>query len=545
VRKPKNKSNKPSGSPVRKHVSPYIKSFSRSGPDALKREVSTRTQTRWDEETIIYGENDNLPLVIAKAVEDSPATTSCLDTFAQFIKGSGFTNKDLMNKIIDKDGTTLWDFHCALADSCSVFWGFSVNLKFNENRKITNAYQLSFESVRFKKPGDNDPYINTIKYNPYFGTYEYKSDYTKEYQVFNLKSVPDEIKKFGKDYNGQVYYYGKTSPLYRFYPVPKYWSAKKWIGIDGKIQEFHDENLDNGNFQSVLMDMVGDPNEWSTNPETQKEDTDSSGNKILVPTETVGQEFNRMMTTNFSGSQKAGNVMVRWVKNLADAAKIQPFPTNNNAELFLALQDLTTKNITIATKVPSILANISEGVSLGSDGNTMQKAIELMQSRTAEWRERLTAFYNNILLPNLQEKSTDKVEIVNYNPISVEVKFDPQFWEVLTPEEKREFIKKNFPTVTLLPTPTVNTVDAPAVDPATGEPMPAQQTQAPAVNDALTTLKIADINKIQKIVARYNLGQTDPSNAKALTYDQAKQLLASFGFTEDQLNAWLVTPEEI
>lgn len=76
-----------------------------------------------------------------------------------------------------------------------------------------------------------------------------------------------------------------------------------------------------------------------------------------------------------------------------------------------------------------------------------------------------------------------------------------------------------------------------AIDPATGQP-------APAANTAMRSWGQADINKIQKVVKRYYLSSTDPNNEKTLTFEQAEQILKSYGLTDDEMNAWIDKPEE-
>lgn len=523
-------------------ISPNPTAFYRNGkqPQAsVKREISTRSQINTQEDTIIYGEDDALPLRIAKLVNESPAAMACINTVAKYIKGSGFSNKDLMTVKIDKNGTTLWQLHTMLCDMVALFRGYAVNFKFDAGGRITNTYPLSFESTRLTKPDDNG-FISKIKYNPYFGTAEYKKDQTTDYYVFDIQEVVNQMQEDGNKFNGQVYYYGKTSPVYRFYPVPDYWTAKNWIQIDAKIQEFHNENLENGFFQSVLMNVIGDPSAPSKNPKYQRTVQDSTGTKRKESTKTVGEEFNEMMSEAFSGSRKAGTALALWAQNHDTAVKIQPFQTNSNADLFTALQDLTTKNITIATGVPGILANISEGVNLGSGGSEIQKAVELMQSRVSEEQELLEQFYNEILLPNLSTPILEKVEIQNYNPVTVAIEIEDKYWEAMDAEERRDFIRANISGVKLKDPVTV----APSVTPLPGQPQQPVPVQTQG-NDALKSLNIADLNKIQKIVARFNISKTDPSNPKALTLDQAKQFLAGYGFTEEQINAWLVTEEEL
>ena len=522
-------------------------------PEALKRERSTLEQVVWNEDTIRYGTDDCLPMRIASIVDKSPATKSCLNTRAKFIKGASFSNKDLMKLKIDKDGTTLWQLHSKLSDILALFDGFSVNFKFDNQSRITSTYPLPFQGCRFVKPDESGD-IHMIKFNPYFGTDQYKVDYTEEYPVFNIEMVnknASDFNKADKKFKGQAYYYGKTSPMHIFYPVPDYWSAEFWINVDAKIQEFHANNLDKNFLLSVIWNVIGDPSAPSKNPMYNKKVKGSDGVTRIENPKTAGEEFNEMISNALAGSAQGGAGIAFWSGNHDTATKVSAFPTNSNHDLFTTLQDLTTKNITIGTQVPGILANISEGVNLGSDGNEMRAAIELMQSRVVEEQQILMDFYNLILLPNLSEPVEEKVEIVNFMPISVPVNIEDKFWEVLTPAEKRKWMAKNVPGIELDPITTAPQPGqaAPTTDDQGNVVQPPHDTTIPTdgdkINESLKAVGVGDINKIQKIIARYNLWTRDPSDPKGLTYEQAKQFLSAFGFTEEQLNAWLVKPEEI
>lgn len=518
------------------YTSPFPQSFgggSKKSPEDLEREISTRNQLDALENTITWGIDNAFPLKLAETVAASPAASSCINTIAKFIKGDSFSNKDLMKLKINKQGQTLWDLHCAISDTLALFEGFSVNFKFGGNGKITNAYQLPIENCRFVKPEDDlATNITEIKYNPYFGTGMYKQEYTSVYPIYDPESLEKQIKASGTKFKGQVYYYGNVKPLYRFYPVPDYWSAKKWMYVDSKVQEAHAENLDNGFFSSVLLNMIGNPNADSQNPAFIQETKNPDGTKSRRSTKTVGQEFNEDMSGMFSGSKKMGAVMTLWSLKQELSPKITPFTSTTNADLFLALQDLTTKNITIATRTPGILANISEGVNLGSGGSEIQKAVEIMQSNTTEQRRRLEQFYNEIVLPNLEikgytYKKTDAVEIVNYNPITVPVTIDQLVWQTLSSSEKRKFIQKNFSSIELDELP-----EAPQVLDEEGNPAP-----DPIVNENLRNMTGRQLQAVQRIVRKFNTGE--------LTYEQAAQLLKDgFSFTDDNVDIWLVTPEE-
>lgn len=501
-------------------------------PEALKRSPSTTANKRFDEGTIIWGEHDSFPLEVLKAVDESPTATACLETQADFIKGSGFANPELENIVVNKTGQTLWELHCELCDIFSKLDGFSALHKYDSDGGITNAYYIEFDSLRFVKPNeDTDDEMTTVKHNPFWGTVEFQKKFTKEYPLFNLEELQSQFSsKFSghKKFPGQVYYFGTKSPLYRFYPRPKYWSAEKWIKADGKLQTFHDENLENGFFQSTLINVIGNPSDWSTNPKYQTEETGTDGVKRTRSTKTVGEEFNEMMSEQFSGARKAGTAMVMWAQNQDSSAKIQNFPTNTNADLLQGTFTDIIRGITIGTQVPGILANLPQDGLFSATGEAFQKAVEIMESRTNWKRKQLENYYNNILLPNLvtDKPIKEKVEIKSYKPASIAVEINDKVWDFLNEAEKKDFIEKNFDVELIRP-------ELP-VDLSTGQPMTPEEVK---VNETLKNLTGRQLQGIQRVVKKYNKSE--------LTYDQAKQLLIQgYGFTDDDVDAWLITPDE-
>lgn len=506
-------------------ISPHPKVF--GTPRALEREVQTDRQVRRDEDTIIWGPDDGFPLRIIKAVDDSPTTISCLDEIKKFIQGSEFSDKGLMDLVVDKDGTTLWDLHAQICEYMSLLDGFTANFKYNIERKITNAYIIGIENCRFKKSDSKQ--INKIKYNPYFGTNEYEQKFTKEYDVYNLNTVLEELTKQGNDYKGQIYFYGSERPLYKFYPVPKYWSGSKWIYVDAQIQEFHKENLDNGFFQSVLMNVIGDPNQPSKNPKYQKYKTNDDGTKVPDgSTHTVGQEFNEMMSKSFSGVKKAGSVMALWARNTTESAQIQAFPSNAQFDVLQGTFTDAIRGITIATGVPAILANLpQQASSLGSDGNSIRAAIELMQARVAPKQRIIENFYNNVLLPNFQDKSVNskKIKIKNYSPVSTQVVIEDKYWEFMDDQEKADYINNNVPNIKVKPR--VLTQDVSTTEETTQVETPV----TPETSQAMQNLSLSKIDKINGIKRRMIKGK--------LTVEQAVGLIKAYGFSDDEIMMFL------
>lgn len=503
------------------------------GPEALETEVGTRNQINQSENTYVWGRADNLPMLILDAIAESPTTTSCLGTVEMFIRGGGFVDPGIGKMVMDKDGTTLDEFHAQICANLTNLRGFAVNFKFDGGSKITSAYPVGTEGIRLVAPPEGGKTVTKIKHNPYWGMIEsYRKEFTYEYPVWNKATIQQDVKELGTKFMGQMYLYGKPRSPYKHYPVPKFWSGKKWIYSDAKIATYVDELLGNGFFQSVLMQVIGDPNQMSKNPRLQKKVTQTDGSIKIEPTHTVGEEFNMQMSANFSGVQKAGTAFVKWVMNKEQMVDLQEFPTNADFAFVEGVILNTMRSITVATQVPAVLANLPNSVSSLAGQDAIKNAIEFMQSATESDRITLENFYNTILIPNMQNSTQSRVKIKNYIPISTQVTVQKEIWDWMNDAEKADFVTTNVPSVKVIrviapPAPAVAPVP---VDPNNPTPAP---TEPPAVNEALKSLKASEINRLSSIVGKFAKGQ--------LTYDQAKQLMASYGFTEEQIAAWLPT----
>lgn len=482
---------------------------------AIDRTQATKGQIWSKENTIIYGDNDDLPLRILDAVNNSPIATACLDKVETYIRGDGFTDEGLMTLPVDTKGTTLWALHKELCKYLAKLEGFSTRFTFSGSGKITNTFPINLESLRFVAPeNERSNEIKKIKYNPYFGTSEHKEDFTRDYHLWSPEGLKEQIKE-GHNFLGQVYYYGSLTPPFKFYPRPQYWSAQKWIYTDNNIQIFHNSNTENGFFLSSLMTMIGDPNAISKNPKYFSEVTGDDGVKRRenVRKVTVGEEFDESMSAMFSGTKAAGRAMVQWVRTPEDKPNIEPFPANTNFDVFAGTLLDTMRAITTATQVPAILANLPQQVSsLGSDGKSMQTAVKLLQDAVRGRQLTLEEFYNWILLPGMGV--TQEVKIKRYNPIEEPFELPPDIWAWLNEEEKISFVTNQYPQIIVSRgTPTI------------------EGTASSQVDENIKNLKTSEIDRLLSVVRRFERGK--------LTLDQARQLLAGYGLDDEQIKSWI------
>lgn len=384
-----------------------------------------------NENYLPYFQDDTWPLEWHEIISKSPSATACVSTIADFLEGIGFTNEDLDTLVVNRKGETFFQVHHQICQSFAEFEGFYLHFMFDGAGKITEFRLLPFECCRLGKP-DSAGIISKIYYNPFFGTKEYagltKKD-TIEFYSFDLEAVKAQIAKDKDQFKGQVLFIGTTTATSRFYPLPEAVSAKKWMKIEAGIADYHEDNINNGLLQPYILVMRGNPNEASKNPEY------SDTEKPI----TVAEEFQNVISKEFMGAKRVGNLMVQWVQNPDEVPQVIPLPSNASGDVFINLDNQSTKKITVAFKVQSILANINEGVSLGGDGNMVRVAVKLQQQRAVKKQRILTDVYT-LIGKNMANPITEEFIIAPYNPYPELEVVDDKIWESLSDQEKRQWI---------------------------------------------------------------------------------------------------------
>jgi hypothetical protein len=399
----------------------------------VQREIAYTQQIDHSGKYIPYFENnDAFPVELSRLVQGSPTATSCLSTLTDFIAGEGFNEgPELENLVINKQGLKFLQLHNICSGAISHNWGVASIVWYNKAGGITDVYDIPFGYCRLGVP-DSKGVISKIKYNPYFGTSLYKQKDTVEYDVFNPSQAPVQLAKDPRGYKGQIFWMAIRDEKHPFYPVPDYYSAKHWMNVEKNAGEYFDENLENGFLQSTIIKMLGDPNDASGLK-------DSNGDDIPK-----GKAFDTEMTQNFSGVKRVAKIIAMWANGKDEFPTLEAFPTSGNPDMFRIQDEHATKKITIATKVPAILANISEGVSLGGDGNTIRAGVKLMQQRVKRPQSILLDYYAEIfkyfVFPEGFQKP-ENITIVPYHPFPELETVDPQAWSVLTEQEKRKWVK--------------------------------------------------------------------------------------------------------
>lgn len=378
------------------------------------------------------GKND-FPQQLLQNIYNSPVGSAAIDLWQEYTEGDGFVDNEIGKTKINKNDN-LNDLHALLSADISSMWGCSVHVSYNLKGEIVSYRHLPFESARLGELDDNGV-TDRIYFNPYYGTPDFETDFTKWFYTFNsdplfvVQQMKDHKilqgeKKVKFAYPGQVFWFSIERPLARIYPQPFYFSAISWFQVDAAIQKFHSRNIDNNFLLSVLINKFGDP-------DAPAGEADDDGNF----NSTVGKEFSKSME-NFTGSENGGSVLVNWYKRVEEQADITAFPTNSHDDLFVNLQNLVSDQISIGTKTPRILLGIATAGKLG-DTQDILNSVRVMQSRTLRMREALTRIYEKLFvnIPN------QDFAIRNINPFDI-----LPDWVIssLTKSQRDKYISENF-----------------------------------------------------------------------------------------------------
>ena len=414
----------------------------------LTRPKAPRELVSSSEIFITWGEKNDVPIQMAKIIENSPTATSNVDVIQRFFIGGGLSG-NLGDFKMNKE-QTLFDFHKQVAETYGMFEGAACKAKYEpETFRVQEWTSLQFTGARLGLQNEEGD-ISKIVYNPFMGMANYKKQDNRHYDIFNpdaewvkkrmaLIKKDDEVNKF----RGQIMYFASTSVTSPFYPKPKYWSASNAMECDYLIWLFHKKNINNNFFLGLIIRMLGDPNKPSEHPDDllNEDEQAKTGRKY---SKTVAERFELELQEQFAGAEQGGVAMILWSAIKDSLPQIDPFPTSTNEELFATLSKLVTEVISRSTKVPPMLANIEQQGSL-SDASKIREATELMNKMSEPGRITLEQKYKKMLMA-MKERPSDaeikNLKILPFQFFKNEVP-DDKIWESMDVKEHRNWIRQN------------------------------------------------------------------------------------------------------
>lgn len=320
-----------------------------------------------------YGEYNDYPQQLIEIVNASGTGKSCVNTYAKFISGKGFEDKDFYKKIVNRFGHTN-DYICdQISKDFAAFGGFAIHVNYNANYKICEIQHIPFEQARFKALDPDSGFFDKIALHNDWGKRflnlrKWKKDDIQFIDFFN--SDPEEIKLQidaaggWANYKGQILYYSNEGE--RVYPLPVFDAVLTDMNTEEGISNVSNRNARN-NFLSAGMLI----NYSNTNKSAAEEKTEDEGQ--LEST-----------IKGFQGDEKAGKIMYVELEDGDTKPEFVSFKGTNYDKEFNVTLASSQANIGKAFNQPPILRAENVGANFGAD--LMKNAYDYYNSVTENER---------------------------------------------------------------------------------------------------------------------------------------------------------------
>ena len=150
----------------------------------------------------------------------------------------------------------------------------------------------------------------------------------------------------------QIMYAGLYSPNMNSYFCSDWVSCANWALIDGRVSEYHLNNISSGFSGSFMINF-------------------SNG----VPTQEERFQIEQSLTDKFTGQNNAGKFILTFSDDKTRTPEIQAISPDKLSEQYLALQELLTQNILSGHRVTSpMLMGIKSDTGLGNNADELNSA---------------------------------------------------------------------------------------------------------------------------------------------------------------------------
>ncbi len=315
---------------------------------------------------ILFGHDNVYPDYLIKLYERSAKHSAIINGKVDYILGDGWegdpefiahpNRKESLNEVAEK---TCLDFELFNGMSLEVIWSMDKStfeiFHFPFNQVRTNEHEsIYFTSDDWRK-GKQDDKTNFKEWKPFTGKAPEEGEPFKQLFVFNIKSPA---------VSGQV----------NVYPIPDYIGANAAIETDIEIANFHLSNVKTGFWAGTIVNF-------------------NNG----MPTDEKKKEIDRKLKEKFTGTDKAGTVVVMFNDGKDRAATIERIPAGDLDKQFDILEKRTQQEIFTGHKVTSpMLFGVKTEGQLGGTSE-FQEAFEIFQNTYVQSRRRMKELVFNRL----------------------------------------------------------------------------------------------------------------------------------------------------
>lgn len=351
-----------------------------------------------------FGKDNNFPQELIRAINNSPTARACTKSHAKFMAGDGFVfSKE--SPFAEKLKLLFTnDLLRRVAYDYTYFEAISLKLRFDLNGSLIGVFHVDDSTVRLGEINCDTGNIDYAKLSTDWENVRKKENTPIDIDLYDPIKIKQRISSFVekpdefKKWQGALLYAKRYAPGQPYYALPSWSSALQWVYVDGEIQKFHANNIDNAFMPSVLVYV----------PFELKGTTADGRDKKTA--------FKEDLKKSASGADNGGEPFVITGPNKEAAPQITQFNANSNHELFIALSDIITKHTVRAFQIPQFLAGIETPGSLGST-NEILNSWDLYQNTVVKDDQNFLTEVFNDLAKKMPDYDGTEITISNNLPI--------------------------------------------------------------------------------------------------------------------------------
>lgn len=338
---------------------------------------------RW----IQWGSDNLYPLYLIDLYNRSSLHSAIVKQKAMLIGGQGWDKSGLSDEAIEflsnmNNDEDLDEILFKCSQDIEIFGNVALNIVWNrEKTKIDQINYISPKNVRIAARAKD---------------YQLEDKYWLCDDWMNVNRNPpvlfDGYSTINKQSCNQIFFYGEYSPGMEWYGIPEYISGVRWIEMEYEIGNYHLNNIKNGFYPQMHINLpYGNP------PEDKK------------------KEIVNRLKKQYKGTNNAGNEIVTFSEpNAENIVTFTPIDSNASDQLFLMLDESSTKHILKAHRINDAELFGESGKSIFTSKNQTMESMELLDAHyIAPKQKQLEKIFNRFRRVN---KITDRLTIKDYEP---------------------------------------------------------------------------------------------------------------------------------
>ncbi len=299
-----------------------------------------------------------------------------------------------------------------ISNDYATFGGFALQVIWSKNGEtIAQVKPIAFSKLRSGVP-DNKGEIGFWYYSPNWKVWESQA-------TTYSRPVPMAVfnPTLAQRYPRQILVVQRYTPEQDFYPLPVYMSAIPDMQFEFEYAQFRLHSMQNGMFPSLHIEVEG------------------------LPSEEERQAFYEALKKKFSGSPKAGEVLITYGYEGSGRTKITPIQVGGNADLFREwAADATQRIITAHGLTSPAMIGLPAKAGLSASGQELNAAFEQFQQvQVKPVQQVLVGAMQELIQYTPQSKAKTDLSISNLKPIR-QVFAEGLLREILSTNELRNEI---------------------------------------------------------------------------------------------------------